>query len=199
MRKTTSKQKQTSHPLADTDRSRPTPVNYGPALDAVEDLFKWAFGLAAKDVAGWPDGEDRVRNARRHLIKALRGKSTGRIPNDDLVFTAGLLARIFESELRVPAAAIVEMLSELDLPTEVVPRVAQAPTAWGGVVRRYPTPPPRTEEEEDVHWSFLTIEEFLAPDEEEEEQDELNRRRRRGAPVPMAQGCGCTNGLRHAA
>jgi hypothetical protein len=194
MRKTTSKQHQTSHTIADNDRSRPAPVDYGPALDAVENLFKWAFGLAAKDVAGWPDGKERVRNARRHLLKSLRGKATGRIPNDDLLFTAGLLARIFESELRVPRAAIVRMLSELELPTEVVPRIVQAPTAWSGVVRRYPTPPPRTEEEEDAHWSFL-VDEFLATDDE----DELLLRRWRSAPAGVVSPCACASGLRHAA
>jgi hypothetical protein len=187
MRTQTSKHPTNLPHLTDDDRSRPSPIDYGPALDAIGSLCKWAFSLAEKDVADWPEGRRRVRAARRHLLRSLGGDAAA-VPTDDLLFTAGLLARIFESELRLPCAAVVRMLRELDLPTEVVPRVVQRPTPWTGPIRRYPTVAPRTAEEEDVHWlSVLLGDEY---DDEVEIEDELQRRRAAVSVRPISEPCG---------
>lgn len=131
-------------------------IDYAPALDAVEDLIRWAMRLAANDVRGWPEGRERVHNVKRYLLKSMRGKPA-RAPSDDMLFVAGLLARIFESELKLSLTAVTQMLGELELPTEVVPRVVAQPTPCPlPLIRRYPTPPPRTAEEEEKHWrTFL--------------------------------------------
>jgi len=165
---------QAAHTIADGVRRRPAAIDYVPAVNAMEDLVRWAMRLAVRDVSGWPEGRERVHNVRRYLVKSLRGRPT-RVPNDDLLFTAGLLARIFESELRLPLSAVVEMLGEPELPTEVVPRVVSQPTPCCGPVRRYPTPPPRTAEEEDKHWrTFLRGDRF---DHLDDSDDELRVRR----------------------
>lgn len=150
-------------------------IDYKPAVDAVEDLVRWAMRLAVNDVRGWPEGRERVHNVKRYLVKSLRGKPA-RAPSDDLLFVAGLLARIFESELKLPLSTVTQMLGELALPTEVVPRVVSQPTACPiGMVRRYPTPPPRTDEEEAKHWrTFLRGDRF---DHHDDSQDELRVRR----------------------
>lgn len=178
-------QKKTTKPFptqraAIDDVSRPKPIDYGPAIDAIEDLTKWAFKLAAKDVAGWPEGRERVRNAKRFVLGRLRGKAA-RDASHDLVFVAALLARIFEAELGLSQSAIVRLLGSLELPTDDVPRVVAQPTPWSGPVRRYPTPPPRTEAEEDKHW--FTQMEAVDLDDDGDIEDELAARRARCAFV----------------
>ena len=169
--------------IADDDRTRATPIDYGPALDAIEDLTKWAFKLATKDVAGWPEGRERVRNAKRFVLGRLRGKAA-REASGDLVFVAGLLARIFEAELALPQNVIVRLLGELELPTDDVPRVAVAPTACPGPVRRYPEAPRRTASEEAAHWFAMALDEI---DDEAVIEDELASRRARRASVTPVQ------------
>ena len=99
-------------------------IDFGPAVAAVHDLAAWAFELAALDVADWPEGRRRVRNARHFVLRRLRGKDVHRTPYEDVLFTAGLLARILESDLRLPLTHVVAALDRLDLPTEVVPLVS---------------------------------------------------------------------------
>ncbi len=151
------------------------PIDYTPAVDAVEGLVRWAMRLAVNDVRGWPEGRERVHNVKRYLLKSLRGKPA-RAPSDDLLFVAGLLARIFESELKLPLSTVAQMLGELELPTEVVPRVVAQPTACPlAMIRRYPTPPPRTAEEEAKHWrTFLRGDRF---EHHGDSEDELRVRR----------------------
>ena len=96
-------------------------VDFGPAVAAVHDLAAWAFDLAARDVADWPEGRRRVRNARRFVLRRLRGKDVHRTPYEDVIFTAGLLARILEADLHLPLTHVVAALDHLGLPTEVVP------------------------------------------------------------------------------
>ena len=96
-------------------------VNYGPALTAIGDLAAWAFDLAAADVADWPEGTRRVRSARRFVLSRIQGKRPRSAPIEDVLFTAGLLARIFEAELSLGMSEMVSILDQLGLPTEVVP------------------------------------------------------------------------------
>jgi hypothetical protein len=105
-------------------------VDYGPVIVAVTDLAAWAFDLAASDVSDWPEGQRRVASARRHVLARIRGALASGVGAEDVLFTAGLLARIFESELGLEMSEMVTILDELDLPTEVVPlRPRAQPTA----------------------------------------------------------------------
>ena len=113
-------------------------VDFGPAVAAVQDLAAWAFELAARDVADWPEGRRRVRNARRFVLGRLRGKDMHRTPYEDVLFTAGLLARILEADLHLPLAHVVAALDHLGLPTEVVP-LARSPRRNAAVM--YPSSP----------------------------------------------------------
>lgn len=104
-------------------------IDYGPAVVAVTDLATWAFELAANDVGDWPEGRRRVRSARRYVLDRLRGRRSLRTPADDVLFTAGLLARIFDADLSLGMTEMVGILDELGLPTEVVPLVPRRQTA----------------------------------------------------------------------
>ncbi|MCA9678393.1 MAG: hypothetical protein KC464_25430 [Myxococcales bacterium] len=96
-------------------------IDYGPAIAAAGDLAAWAFELAATDVADWPEGRRRVRNARRYVLARLRGKHPRSTPFEDVLFTAGLLARIFEADIGLGMSDVVGILDDFGLPTEVVP------------------------------------------------------------------------------
>jgi len=98
-------------------------IDYGPAILAVSGLAEWAFELAASDVEDWPEGRRRVRNARRYVLDRLRGRHARGVGTEDVLFTAGLLARIFEAELSLGVSEMIAILDELGLPTDVVPMV----------------------------------------------------------------------------
>ena len=115
---TTSTASEPAHPWVIGD------IDFGPAVAAVHDLAAWAFELAARDVADWPEGRRRVRNARHFVLRRLRGKDVHRTPYEDVLFTAGLLARILEADLHLPLVHVVAALDHLGLPTEVVPLVS---------------------------------------------------------------------------
>jgi hypothetical protein len=105
-------------------------IDYGPAIATLRDLCTWAFDLAARDVADWPEGQRRVRTARQLVIDRLCGKySADRF--GDVLFTASLLIRIFDDELHLGMSEMVAILDRLGLPTELVPlmprRQASAP------------------------------------------------------------------------
>jgi hypothetical protein len=104
-------------------------IDLGPALAAIHDLAAWAFGIAARDVADWPEGRRRVRSARRCILARLRGKHPQIVPVEDIVFTAGVLARIFEAELRLPLSEVMAMFEQLGFPTDDVPLVPRTPSA----------------------------------------------------------------------
>ena len=120
------------HPTATTKprapkRTRPTSppwieggIDYGPALVAIDELIAWAFDLAAASV---PDRESkrRVKNARRQVIATLRGKRRSD-PDADLMFTASVLARALDADLKLGLGEIVTVLAELGLPSDDVPR-----------------------------------------------------------------------------
>jgi len=109
------------HPWADIDG-----IDYGPAIAAIGDLVAWAFDLAAADVADWPEGQRRVRTTRRYVVARLRGKRPRGTPFEDILFTAGLLARIFEAEIGLGMSEMVAVLDRIGLPTEVVPLMPRA-------------------------------------------------------------------------
>jgi hypothetical protein len=109
------------HPWADVDG-----IDYGPAVAALGDLVTWAFDLAANDVADWPEGRRRVRTTRKFVVARLRGKRAHGAPLEDILFTAGLLARIFESETGLGMSEMVAVLDRIGLPTEVVPMMPRA-------------------------------------------------------------------------
>ena len=99
-------------------------IDYGPALVAIEELIAWAFDLVGARVADWPDGKRRVGNARRTVAKAFRGKRAPRSlqADDDVAFTALLLIRILDADLKLSMGDTIEVLSALGLPTFDVPR-----------------------------------------------------------------------------
>lgn len=128
-----SRSSRTPHPHAGKAGKRatvpaaaPDGIDYGPVVAAINDLIAWAFELAERDVAGWPEGQRRVRTARRFVLARLRGKRPRDVPFEDVLFTAGLMARIFEADLRLPMSDMVAILDRLGFPTEVVPLMPRA-------------------------------------------------------------------------
>jgi hypothetical protein len=101
-------------------------IDYGPAYAAIADLAEWALSLAADDVEDWPEGRRRVKSASRFVLDRLRGKRTRTAPGEDILFTAGLLARIFEADVGLGMSEMVSILDQLGLPTEVVPMMPRA-------------------------------------------------------------------------
>jgi hypothetical protein len=95
--------------------------------NAAHDIAAWALELAARDVADWPEGERRVRNARKFVLAYVRGKEPRSFPTEDIEFTARLLARIFDDELRIGVANIIQILDDLGLPTDEVPLERRRP------------------------------------------------------------------------
>ena len=100
-------------------------IDYGPAVVAARDLATWALDIAERDVGDWPEARKRIRNARRFVFARLAGKER-RMPIEDIIFTASLLARIFDDDLDLDVADAFEIFGALDLPTDVVP--VRAPT-----------------------------------------------------------------------
>lgn len=100
-------------------------IDYGPAVTAARDLATWALDLAERDVGDWPEARKRIRNTRRFVLARIAGKDR-RMPGEDLIFTASLLARIFDDDLDLDVADAFEIFGALELPTDVVP--VRAPT-----------------------------------------------------------------------
>lgn len=100
-------------------------IDYGPAVTAARDLATWALDLAERDVGDWPEARRRIRNTRRFVLARMAGKDRS-MPVEDLIFTASLLARIFDDDLDLDVADAFEIFGALELPTDVVP--VRAPT-----------------------------------------------------------------------
>ena len=100
-------------------------IDYGPAVTAARDLATWALDLAERDVGDWPEARKRIRNTRRFVLARIAGKDR-HMPVEDLIFTASLLARIFDDDLDLDIADAFEIFGALELPTDVVP--VRAPT-----------------------------------------------------------------------
>ena len=132
-------------PAPSADHWSANGINYGPAISALHELAAWAFDLAAHNTADWPAGKRRVANARRFVLSRLRGRRLRAVPCEDVMFTAGLLARIFDADLRLSMTEMISIFDQLGLPTEVVPRVAPAPARDGASSRASAMPfRPRT-------------------------------------------------------
>ncbi len=131
------------HPWADVGG-----IDYGPAVAALGDLVTWVFDLAAADVADWSEGKRRVRATRKYVLDRLRGRNPRGVPSEDIYFTAGLLARIFEAEIGLGMSEMVAVLDRIGLPTEVVPMMprvqpsARMPLRAPAAVRVAPFPFP---------------------------------------------------------
>ena len=95
-------------------------IDYGPANTAARDLAMWALALAERDVEDWPTARKRVRNARRFVLARLAGKDRG-MPVEDVIFTASLLARIFDDDLGLGLADSLSIFDALDLPSDIIP------------------------------------------------------------------------------
>src|SRR5688500_18073913 len=88
---------------ADKPHRNPTPLT--PAERAVFDalmgrpepttvaLAEEAFALAMCDVEDWPAANDRLRRARRHVLRHLYGEPLGLEPTEDLWFAALWITR----------------------------------------------------------------------------------------------------------
>lgn len=121
-------------------------IDYGPANTAARDLATWALALAERDVADWPAARKRVRNTRRFVLARLAGKDR-RMPTEDVLFTASLLARIFDDDLGLGLADSLSIFDSLDLPTDIVPIPPPRPTTPAARPRPAPSrvahvPPP---------------------------------------------------------
>jgi len=114
-------------------------IDYGPAVTAARDLATWALDLAERDVGDWPEARKRIRNTRRFVLARIAGKDRS-MPFEDVIFTASLLARIFDDDLDLDLADAFEIFGALELPTDVVP--VRAPTRAQPLSSRSFVPPP---------------------------------------------------------
>ena len=55
------------------------------------------------------------------MLARLRGQNPRTTPFEDVLFTAGLLARIFEADIGLGMSDVIAILDDFGLPTEVVP------------------------------------------------------------------------------
>jgi hypothetical protein len=67
-----------------------------------------------------------VRNARRYALAAIHGKADPRSV-DDVVFAAGLLARVLDADLGLGLGDIVTVLEQMGLPADDVPSPPRRP------------------------------------------------------------------------
>ena len=118
-------------------------IDYGLAAVTVSDLSAWAFDLAARDVADWPEGQRRVQTAHQ-LVLGHPPANSPRDPLGDVLFTASLLARIFDADLHLGMSEMVAIFDRLGLPTELVPlmprRQASASTPPAPITPLRPRP-----------------------------------------------------------
>ena len=108
-------------------------INYDRANEAVRNLATWALDIAERDAADSPEALRRVRNTRRFVLGRLDGRRERRTPIEDVVFTASLLARIFDDDLGLNLSDAFTIFDTLDLPTELIavppPRRPTSPIA----------------------------------------------------------------------
>lgn len=115
-------------------------IDYGPAISALHDLAAWALEIAERDVRDWPEAQRRVRCARRFVLARIRGARARRVPYEDVIFTAGLLVRIFDDDLALGMSEMVAIFDALGLPTELVPIVPRNASAASA---KQPSPSPQ--------------------------------------------------------
>jgi hypothetical protein len=115
-------------------------IDYGPARAAINDLADWALGLAEREVSDDPADLKRIRNVRR----AFDGRATREPSTRDVMFTAQVLARVFDRDLSLGLADQLAIFEELELSTDFLPLESSAPRAatplHGRIPTRIPTP-----------------------------------------------------------
>lgn len=104
-------------------------IDYGPARSALDDLSSWALDLADRCVEDWPAGRAHVHATRRFIDAQLAGKRLRNVSIDDVMFTARLLARIFDEDLGLGISDALTILDSLDLPLDVLPFPYHTPRA----------------------------------------------------------------------
>ncbi len=102
-------------------------IDYGPARAAVNELATWALDIAEHAVDDWPAGRAHVRKTRGFVDAQIAGNRPSRASIDDVMFTARLLARIFDDELGLDLSDALAIFDILALPLEVVPIRRAAP------------------------------------------------------------------------
>ncbi len=102
-------------------------IDYGPARAAIHELAAWALDIAERAVGDWPSGRTHVRNTRRFVEAQIAGNRPTGASIDDVMFTARLLARIFDDELGLDLSDARTIFDILALPLDVVPTRRPAP------------------------------------------------------------------------
>ena len=102
-------------------------IDYGPARAAIHELASWALDIAERAVDEWPAGRTHVCNTRRFVEAQIAGNRPRGASIDDVMFTARLLARIFDDELGLDLSDALTIFDILALPLDVVPIHRAAP------------------------------------------------------------------------
>ena len=95
-------------------------IDYGPARAAAHELANWALDIADRAVDDWPLGQAHVRNARRFVTARIAGCDARHVSTEDIVFTAELLARIFDEDLDLGLTDALAILEALELPLDML-------------------------------------------------------------------------------
>lgn len=95
-------------------------IDYGPARAAVRDLATWAFDLAENHLDDWPAARLHIRKTRQFIEARIAGKCSSTASVDDILFTADLLARIFDEDLDLGLSEALTILDMLELPLDAV-------------------------------------------------------------------------------
>ena len=95
-------------------------IDYGPMRAALQDLSDWVFNIAESSVEDWSSARAHIRATRRYVDAQIHGYRARRVTIEDVMFTAQLLARIFEADLGLDMSDALTILNSLALPTEVV-------------------------------------------------------------------------------
>ncbi len=95
-------------------------IDYGPARAALGELARWALGIAKTSVADWPAALARVEKTRKAILAGLAGKDNHKASPEDILFTAQLLARIFDDDLGLELTDAFQIFERLDLPVDVI-------------------------------------------------------------------------------
>jgi len=118
-------------------------IDYGPMRAALQDLSDWVFNLAEASVEDWSTARAHLRATRRFVDAQIHGYRARRVTVDDVMFTAQLLARIFEADLGLDMSDALMILNSLELPTEVVAVARPSRSAHEPSVSRNLDPDPQ--------------------------------------------------------
>lgn len=102
----------TERAVFDAMMSRPEPT----AIALAEEVF----ALAAFDATDWSAAKDRLRRARRHVLRCLYAEPLRLEPTDDLWFAALFIARSLDVS-GFSESEVVAVFDAIGLPTEAVP------------------------------------------------------------------------------